>query len=90
METKTQQKPKNAILDNPYFGIYIDAVARSLFMLIIMLLIIALISTFYPAFKGIVLFLFAFFFSILISPHLRFISVSPLIINKLRKYLYEK
>jgi len=90
METKTQQEPKSAILDNPLFGLYIDIMARSIFMLIVMLILIAIATHFYPSLKGIVLFVFVFLFSFFMSPHLRFISVSPLIINKLRKYFYEK
>lgn len=90
MEIKTQQAQKSAVLDNPYFGLYIDIMARTIFMLIVMLIIIAIVTHFYPSFKGIVLFLFVMFFSVFMSPHLRFIVVSPLIINKLRKYFYEK
>lgn len=89
MEIKNQQEPKNAILDNNIFALYVDIMARSIFMLILMLILIAVVTHFYPSFKGIVLFIFVFLFSVFMSPHLRFIVVSPLIINKLRKYFYE-
>lgn len=86
MEIKNQQEPKNAILDNNIFALYVDIMARSIFMLILMLILIAVVTHFYPSFKGIVLFLFVFFFSILLSPYLKFIKVSHLIIPKVKKF----